>query len=190
MRRFSLRLAISAGISFLPTVPSTQLGEKAEELLSTTLDNDPEEPVTPTDTLSLDEQHRKDSIKIQGLAFQLQEMRLNEILLKDKLESTRSSNATADSLKRSEQRNRIDSPRALVLGVPVVAGGDTSFHLYAKRGGRTPVDRAEDTLSITVKIRTSHSLKKDFIYIYDNEYVTGIMYGDKAILSITDQDAL
>ena len=109
MKQFLLRLVILAGISFLPTVSNAQLREKAEELLSTTLGNDPEEPVTPTDTLSLDEQHRKDSIKMQELALQLQEMKLNEILLKDELESTKNSNATADSLKRSEQRNRIDS---------------------------------------------------------------------------------
>lgn len=190
MKQFLLRLVILAGISFLPTVSNAQLREKAEELLSTTLGNDPEEPVTPTDTLSLDEQHRKDSIKMQELALQLQEMKLNEILLKDELESTKNSNATADSLKRSEQRNRIDSLRALTPGVPVVVEGDTLFHLYAKRGGRTPVDRAEDILNIMVKIGTSHSLKKDSIYIYDSEYVTDIMYGDKVILSITDQDAL
>ena len=93
MKQFLLRLVILAGISFLPTVSNAQLREKAEELLSTTLGNDPEEPVTPTDTLSLDEQHRKDSIKMQELALQLQEMKLNEILLKDELESTKNSNA-------------------------------------------------------------------------------------------------
>ena len=59
MKQFLLRLVILAGISFLPTVSNAQLREKAEELLSTTLGNDPEEPVTPTDTLSLDEQHRQ-----------------------------------------------------------------------------------------------------------------------------------
>ena len=190
MKQFLLRLVILAGISFLPTVSNAQLREKAEELLSTTLGNEPKEPVTSTDTFSLDEQHRKDSIKMQELALQLQEMKLNEILLKDELESTKNSNATADSLKMAEQRNRIDSLRALTPGVPVVVEGDTLFHLYAKRGGRTPVDRAEDILNIMVKIGTSHSLKKDSIYIYDSEYVTDIMYGDKVILSITDQDAL
>ena len=190
MKQFLLRLVILAGISFLPTVSNAQLREKAEELLSTTLGNEPKEPVTSTDTFSLDEQHRKDSIKMQELALQLQEMKLNEILLKDELESTKNSNATADSLKRAEQRNRIDSLRALTPGVPVVVEGDTLFYLYAKRGGRTPVDRAEDILNIMVKIGTSHSLKKDSIYIYDSEYVTDIMYGDKVILSITDQDAL
>ena len=86
MKQFLLRLVILAGISFLPTVSNAQLREKAEELLSTTLGNDPEEPVTPTDTLSLDEQHRQDSIKMQELALQLQEMKLNEILLKVELE--------------------------------------------------------------------------------------------------------
>ncbi len=190
MKQFLLRLVILAGISFLPTVSNAQLREKAEELLSTTLGNEPKEPVTSTDTFSLDEQHRKDSIKMQELALQLQEMKLNEILLKDELESTKNSNATADSLKMAEQRNRIDSLRALTPGVPVVVEGDTLFYLYAKRGGRTPVDRAEDILNIMVKIGTSHSLKKDSIYIYDSEYVTDIMYGDKVILSITDQDAL
>ena len=94
MKQFLLRLVILAGISFLPTVSNAQLREKAEELLSTTLGNDPEEPVTPTDTLSLDEQHRKDSIKMQELALQLQEMKLNEILLKDELESTKKGRAT------------------------------------------------------------------------------------------------
>lgn len=89
MKQFLLRLVILAGISFLPTVSNAQLREKAEELLSTTLGNDPEEPVTPTDTLSLDEQHRQDSIKMQELALQLQEMKLNEILLKDELENTK-----------------------------------------------------------------------------------------------------
>ena len=109
MKQFLLRLVILAGISFLPTVSNAQLREKAEELLSTTLGNDPEEPVTPTDTLSLDEQHRQDSIKMQELALQLQEMKLNEILLKDELENTKNSNATADSLKRAEQPYRFPS---------------------------------------------------------------------------------
>ena len=95
---------ILAGISFLPTVSNAQLREKAEELLSTTLGTEPKEPVTSTDTFSLDEQHRQDSIKMQELALQLQEMKLNEILLKDELENTKNNNATADSLKRAEQR--------------------------------------------------------------------------------------
>ena len=116
-------------------------------------------------------------------------MKLNEILLKDELEA-RKQQRYRRLPKRAEQRNRIDSLRALTPGVPVVVEGDTLFHLYAKRGGRTPVDRAEDILNIMVKIGTSHSLKKDSIYIYDSEYVTDIMYGDKVILSITDQDAL
>ncbi len=190
MKQFLLRLVILAGISVLPTISNAQLREKAEELLSTTIGNEPKEPVTSTDTFSLDEQHRQDSIKIQELALQLQEMKLNEILLKDELESTKNSNTTANSLKRAEQQNRIDSLRTLTPGVPVVVEGDTLFYLYAKRGGRTPVDRAEDILNIMVKIGTSHSLKKDSIYIYDSEYVTDIMYGEKVILSITDQDAL
>ena len=134
MKQFLLRLVILAGISFLPTVSNAQLREKAEELLSTTLGNDPEEPVTPTDTLSLDEQHRKDSIKMQELALQLQEMKLNEILLKDELESTKNSNATADSLKRSEQRYR-RLPKKVRATKPYRFPSGTDSRRTCSRGG-------------------------------------------------------
>lgn len=190
MRHMLSRLIILAGICFLPVVCNAQLREKAEELLSTTLgDKEPENGFSP-DTLLSEEIHRQDSIKMQELALQLQEMKLNELLLRNELESTKNSNATADSLKRAEQRSRIDSLRSLTPGVPVVIDGDTLFLLYAKRGGRTPIDRAEDIQTIMLKIGTSHTLRKDSIYIYDSEYVTDIMYGDKVILSVTDQDAL
>lgn len=190
MRHMISRLIILAGICFLPVVCNAQLREKAEELLSTTLgDKEPENGISP-DTLSSDERHRQDSIKMQELALQLQEMKLNELLLRNELETTKNSNAAADSLKKAEQQSRIDSLRTLTPGVPVVIDGDTLFLLYAKRGGRTPTDRAEDIHTIMLKIGTSHTLRKDSIYIYDSEYVTDIMYGDKVILSITDQDAL
>ena len=104
MKQFLLRLVILAGISFLPTVSNAQLREKAEELLSTTLGNEPKEPVTSTDTFSLDEQHRQDSIKMQELALQLQEMKLNEILLKDELESTK------NSYRRLPKKGRATKP--------------------------------------------------------------------------------
>ena len=128
MKQFLLRLVILAGISFLPTLIQRPIKERPKNWYAT-LGNDPEEPVTPTDTLSLDEQHRKDSIKMQELATQLQEMKLNEILLKDELEARKT--ATLPTPKRSEQRNRIDFLRALTPGVPVVVE-DTLFHLYAK----------------------------------------------------------
>ena len=76
---------------------------------------------------------------MKELALQLQEMKLNEILLKDELESTKNSNATADSLKRAEQRNRIDSLRALTPGVPVVVEGDSETGIIVHSRNYHPI---------------------------------------------------
>lgn len=40
------------------------------------------------------------------------------------------------------------------------------------------------------KIGKNLSLKADSVYLFNSEYQTDVMYGEKVILSVTDQDAL
>lgn len=175
----------------LPASLCAQLKEKAQELLSSTLLSPAEETTPDTDSISVpDSVHIRDSIRLEELAFQLQEMKLNEIVLRSELNDALHSHETADSLKLAEQRRQIDSLRTLTPGVPVIVDQDTLFTLYAKRGGHTPYDRAEDIRTLIEKIGKSHSLHTDSVHIYDSEYVTDIMYGSKVIISLTDQDAL
>lgn len=156
----------------------------------TSLQGNPPAPSPASDTLDADARHRLDSIRLEELALRIQEMKLNEIVLRTQLDDARHSNAAADSLKREEQRHRIDSLRSLTPGVPVVVDDDTLFTLYAQRGGHTPRDRAEDIQALLVKIGKSHSLRTDSVHVYDSEYVSDIMYGPKVIISLTDKDAL
>lgn len=190
MKRTLLCIWILAGL-LLPVSLGAQLKEKAQELLSSTLLHPTEDHATAPDSISVpDSVHIRDSIRLEELALQLQEMKLNEIVLRTELNDALHSHETADSLKLAKQRRQIDSLRTLTPGVPVIVDKDTLFTLYAKRGGHTPYDRAEDIRTLIEKIGKSHTLHTDSVHIYDSEYVTDIMYGSKVIISLTDQDAL
>lgn len=210
MKRQLARLAILAGLLILPVSLQAQLKEKAGQILSSALHSPAEETAgqkapgpAPTDTLpqgtaqpqtpdslSPEARLRLDSLRMEELALQIQEMKLNEIVLRTQLDDARHSNTAADSLKREEQRRRIDSLRTVTPGVPVVVDEDTLFTLYAQRGGHTPHDRAEDIQGLILKIGKSRSLRSDSVHVYDSDYVSDIMYGQKVIISVTDQDAL
>lgn len=192
MKQLAGYFLIFIGIFAFSSPARAQLIEKAEKLIQTAI-NEPRPdslPTVPTDTLTVEERHRQDSIRIQEMALQLQEMRLNEIVLRTELDDAHNRNQATDSLKRAEQRRSIDSLRALTPGVPVLVDGDTLFTLYAKRGGHSALDRAESVNNIILKIGKDRKLHTDSVYTLDSEYYIDIMYGDKVIASITDQDAL
>lgn len=137
------------------------------------------------DSLEID-RHRQDSLRIEELTFQLQEMKLNEILLRSEVDKT----AKADSIKRTNIQKGIDSLRIITPGVPVVIENDTLFKLYARKGGLNPRDRAINIQNIIYALGKSLSLKKDTLSIFDSEISTDIMCGEKVIMSITNQDGL
>lgn len=189
MKQLCLFLLIS-GMLFTYLPAKAQLIEKAQQLIQTAID----EPVTdsipaPNDSLEAGKQQRADSIRLQEMALQLQEMKLNEIVLRSELDQARNLNSTTDSLKKIEQRHQIDSLRTLTPGVPVVINEDTLFTLYAKRGGHSAHERVETIQDILLKIGKDR-MHTDSVYMFDSEYYIDIMYGDKVIVSITDQDAL
>lgn len=173
----------------MPSPATSQIREKAEGLLNAVIaDNKP--AATPADTLALEEKHRQDSIKMQELELQLQEMKLNEIVLRTELNDARNIHITTDSLKKVEQQRQIDSLRTSTPGVPLIIEGDTLLSFYAKKGGLSAHDRAENAAQAILKIGKDLSLKTDSVYLFDSEFLTDIMYGQKVIFSVTDQDAL
>lgn len=191
MKRHSIRCLIV--IIYFMTLPlcsaQGQIIEKAEELISGILQTEGKDTL-PSDSLLLIEKQRMDSIRMDELSRTVEEMKMNELMLRSELESALRFNETADSIKRVEQRNRIDSLRAITPGVPVVLGNDTLFRIYAQRGGRSAADRVDDILIELNKIGAGYSIRMDSIYIYDTETVTDIMYGKKVIASFTDIDGL
>lgn len=180
MKHIIACLILLVALFYQPAPAQAQLKEKAKELLSSALDDKTEKSST----------EKADSLRLMELAQQVQEMKLNEIMLRTELDNTRSLNTTTDSLKKVRQRQQIDSLRGLHPGVPLVINHDTLLTLYAKRGGHSPQDRVEMALEVIRKIGSTHSLRKDTVHTFESDYTTDIMYGDKVVLSLTDQDAL
>lgn len=167
---------------------SAQLIEKAGELISSTLGSNSQAEEEGSDSLA--SVHVRDSIRLIELELQVQEMKLNEMLLMSSIDEAKNQNFVSDSLKMAEKRNRIDSLRSLTTGVPVAINSDTLFLIYAKRGGRTPVERAEMAQEVINKVGKNYSLSMDSLYVLESEHFSDIMYGELVVYSVTDQDAL
>lgn len=188
MKRLQVIILFVIGLSVIVLPAHAQLMKKAEELLKTVQKETRTDSLKGAsgDTLSIEERLRGDSMRLQEMALQIQEMKLNEILLRSQLEA----NQMSDSLKLVEQLSRIDSLRAVTKGVPVIVEGDTLFTLYAERGGYSAFDRAEMITDVLAKIGKNLSASGDTIHLLENTDCIDIMYGNKVIASITEQDAL
>lgn len=190
MKRLVSCFAALVVIFLMPDQAASQIREKAEGLLNAVIAENKTDEI-PADSLSiLAEMHRIDSIRMQELELQLQEMKLNEIMLRSERDDALYKHITTDSLKKEEQRRSIDSLRTLTPGVPLIIDDDTLLTFYAKRGGVSAYDRTENAVNMILKIGKDLSLKNDSVYLFRSEYQTDIMYGEKVILSVTDQDAL
>lgn len=131
-----------------------------------------------------------DSARIQLLLDSLQSSRMNEANTRMELEHLRYELSTADSLERDRQLRRIDSLRTFTVGIPVVVEEDTLFYFYARRGGYSPMTRAQMASEAITELGTRLNLYPDSVYIDDSDNTSDIMYEGKVITSFTNQDAL
>lgn len=131
-----------------------------------------------------------DSAYVANLQKTLEEARLNEANMRMEMEQMKLRMASADSVKYAQQRQRIDSLRQFTKGIPVVADGDTLFYLFTKRGGYTPQQRAQMTGAAVEELGKRFNLRPDSVSIDHSDIVSDLMYGNKVLLSLTDQDAL
>ena len=131
-----------------------------------------------------------DSVRMADMKKELVEACLSEANMRMEMEQMRLKAFAADSVKLAQQRARIDSLRQFTPGVPVVVEGDTLFYLYTKRGGYTPLQRAEMIDAAIMQLGKRFTLHPDSVYIESSDIVTDLMYGNKVIASFTDQDGL
>lgn len=131
-----------------------------------------------------------DSVRLTEVQEELAAVRLNEANLRMEIEQMKLTAYAADSVKRTRQKQRIDSLRQVTQGVPVIVDDDTLFYFYAKRGGHTPQQRAENVANDITALGKRFNLKPDSLYIESSDIVTDVMYDNKVIVSFTDQDGL
>ncbi len=131
-----------------------------------------------------------DSVRLTKVQEELAAVRLNEANLRMEIEQMKLTTYAADSVKLARQKQRIDSLRQVTQGVPVIVDDDTLFYFYAKRGGHTPQQRAENVANDITALGKRFNLKPDSLYIESSDIVTDVMYDNKVIVSFTDQDGL
>lgn len=129
-----------------------------------------------------------DSI-VEELRNQVQELKLQSIMMQEQLERTGMS-AREDSLRQAERIARVDSLRSVTQGAPLVVEGDTLLVIYARKGGMLPEARVQAAKSRIMETGKKLTMFADSVYVFDSEESTDVMAGETVILSVTDLDAL
>ena len=129
-----------------------------------------------------------DSI-VNELRHQVQELKLQGIMMQEQLEQTGKS-AKVDSLRQAERKARVDSLRNVTPGAPLIIDGDTLFVIYARKGGMLPEARVSAVRSKIYEMGKRLTMFVDSIYVFESEMSSDVMMGEDVILSVTDLDAL
>lgn len=191
MRKFIILFLILTGILVYSPEADGQLIKKAGEFVRNVFeDNSSDSASVQPSPMTPEMKILQDSLRIQTMALELQELKMNHELLLSRLADEQNRSFLQDSLKKANQLKSIDSLRNITAGFPVVVLKDTLFRLYASMGGRSAADRAETIAETIEKIGKDRRLADDSIHTLENENYTDIMYGEKVIMSITDIDAL
>ena len=180
LKRLFLVLTILMG-SY--SIANSQITQTIRDIQEAIIGNDS----TLNDSLSIENLKEE---KLNELAIELEHSKQKELELQMELEQLRFETLSADSLKRVEQKARIDSLRSITPGHPVVVENDILYNLFINRGGHSPSQRAKMNAEAILKLGKILTLKPDSLYVEHSDIVSDIMYSDRVILSFTDQDAL
>jgi len=134
--------------------------------------------------------HLADSIREQQLQLQLKMLQSNNVQKKDALEKELAALRSADSVRLSRQRRRVDSLRSIVKGFPVKPFLDTLFLLYSKQGSFTAGERADAVVNRIRKLHDDYRFSPDSLMIAPAESTTDITYKGDLIIAVSEQDAL
>ena len=133
----------------------------------------------------------QDSVRLRmdSLQRELQEMKMKELVLRNALDES-GRGAREDSLRKAEQKHRIDSLRKVTHGVPLIIEGDTLLYIYTSLGGDDPAHRVESVARKVTQIGKSLKLTTDSMHIFISEYTDDVMCGEVVIISVSDLDGL
>lgn len=131
---------------------------------------------------------QQDSL-IRELRNQLQEMKMQRLMLQEELQRTGQS-VRLDSIAQAQRRKRVDSLRQVTQGAPLIVDDDTLLTLYARRGGVLPEARVKEAQKIINSVGRKLTFMSDTLYVFEGDFSSDIMAGDEVVLSITDMDGL
>lgn len=140
-------------------------------------------------TVAGDSVRMSDSLLIEKLTEQVEQLKQNEILHQEMIAGYEQSRE-ADLQASSHRREHIDSLRNIAKGRPVVIDEDTLFSIYPVRGGNSYITRASNAISVIKMLGSTWGVKPDSISCFTSDGYAEIMYNDKTILFLSEYDAL
>jgi len=132
---------------------------------------------------------RIDSIQRQSLVDQLDSIKPNNSKLKKLLENRIDSITHSDSMRMEKHKVVVSSLRENVIGYPVMLANDTLIIIYSKYGSFTAQERASVISKRILDVARVVGFNTDAFSVFRNETSHDIMYSDKILMSITDNDA-
>lgn len=130
-----------------------------------------------------------DSLKLVLLEEQLRILQPKENTQRNQLQAQMQKMRQKDSLNHIAQQNRIDSLKKNAVGTPILIGTDTLCSIYSNFGSFTPSERAEHNEERIMQIAKIFSMKRDSLFIVQENGTANIVYKDQILLSVNDVDA-
>lgn len=131
-----------------------------------------------------------DSIRKAGLEQQINNLQATDNLKKEELLKELHQLKKRDSLQKEIQKQKIDSLRRFVKGVPVIFFQDTVLTIYDRQGSFSPRERAEAILERMEKLSQDYYFHPDSLKIIPSGTTTDLVYNELILLGISDNDAL
>lgn len=131
-----------------------------------------------------------DSLKRTQLQMQVSQLSNADNIKKEALLKKLEALRAADSIRLVKQKHQVDSLRKFVKGFPVVFFRDTLFSLFTRQGSFTAKERAEAIENRIKKLPDVYGFNLDSLKLVSAEETIDIVFKDRLLISISDQDAL
>lgn len=139
----------------------------------------------------IEEQRITDSIKKAELELQLSQLKTTDNLKKEELQKQLQEINDKEAKRIADKKLQIDSLRATAKSFPVLGFfNDTLFNIYSKLVSFSASDRA---LAITERInelKEEVGFSENTLTIVESETTFDIVYGERILMSISENDAL
>ncbi len=139
----------------------------------------------------IEKQRIADSLKKSELEAEISQLKTTDNLKKEELLAQLTELNSRDAKRISEKKARIDSLRNGSKGFGVKGFfNDTLFHIYARLGSFSAQERATAIQDRVRSLTDNIGFVNDSLKIVAAETTEDIVYGEKIILSVSENDAL
>ncbi len=139
----------------------------------------------------VEQQRIIDSVTKAELETRINSLSTTDNLTKEKLQKQLLEIKNKEAIRIAKKKAQIDSLRLSAVAYPVMGFfDDTLFLIYNKLGSFSALDRANAISERISKIKSDFSFKPDSLKLSGSETSVDIVYSEKIIVSVTENDAL